>query len=87
MGGQRVESRTDEIADGVFRISTFAPEIGRPAGFTFNQFLVLGDGPLLFHTGLRRMFPLVLAAVERVIPPQRLRWISFVITRRTSAAR
>jgi len=72
-----MESRTDEIADGVYRISTFAPAIAPPAGFTFNQFLVLGDEPLLFHTGLRRMFPLVLAAVGRVIPPEQLRWISF----------
>jgi flavorubredoxin len=69
--------RTAEIADGVYRISTFAPEIAPPAGFTFNQFLVLGDEPLVFHTGLRRMFPLVLAAVGRMIPPKELRWISF----------
>ena len=72
-----MESRTAEVADGVYRISTFVPEIAPPAGFTFNQFLVLGDAPLLFHTGLRRMFPLVLAAVERILPPQELRWISF----------
>jgi flavorubredoxin len=72
-----VESRTDEIADGVYRISTFMPEIAPPAGFTINQFLVLGDEPLLFHTGLRRMFPLVLAAVGRIMPPRRLRWICF----------
>jgi flavorubredoxin len=72
-----MESKTDAIADGVYRISTFVTTVAPPAGFTFNQFLVLGDEPLLFHTGLRRMFPLVLAAVERIIPPQRLRWISF----------
>jgi flavorubredoxin len=72
-----MEAKTAEIADGVYRISTFASEIAPPAGFTFNQFLVLGDEPLLFHTGLRRMFPLVLAAVARIIPPIELRWISF----------
>jgi flavorubredoxin len=53
------------------------PEIAPPAGFTFNQFLVLGDEPLLFHTGLRRMFPLVRDALARIMPPERLRWIAF----------
>lgn len=53
------------------------PEIAPPAGFTFNQFLVLGDEPLLFHTGLRRMFPLVREAVSRLVAPERLRWIAF----------
>jgi len=72
-----VESRTDEIADGVYRISIFLPTVAPPARFTFNQFVVLGDEPLLFHTGLRRMFPLVLAAVERIIPARQLRWICF----------
>ena len=72
-----MEAKTAEIADGVYQISTFVSEVAPPAGFTFNQFLVLGDEPLLFHTGLRRMFPLVLAAVARIVPPQELRWISF----------
>ena len=54
-----METRIDEIADGIYRLSTFVPEIAPPAGFTFNQFLVLGDEPLLFHTGLRKMFPLI----------------------------
>ena len=69
--------RIAEIADGIYRLSTFVPEIAPPAGFTFNQFLVLGDEPLLFHTGLRRMFPSVREAVARIIPPERLRWIAF----------
>ncbi len=43
----------------------------------FNQFLVLGDEPLLFHTGLRRMFPLARDALARIVPPERLRWIAF----------
>src|SRR3712207_6648138 len=72
-----METRIGEIADGIFRLSTFVPEIAPPAGFTFNQFLVLGDEPLLFHTGLRRMFPLVRGAVARLVPPERLRWIAF----------
>ncbi len=72
-----MDTKIDEIADGIFRLSTFVPEIGPPDGFTFNQFLILGDDPLLFHTGLRRMFPSIRAALERVLPSDRLRWISF----------
>ena len=70
-------TRIDEIADGIYRLSTFVPEIAPPAGFTFNQFLVLGEEPLLFHTGLRRMFPSVREAVARLLPPERLCWIAF----------
>jgi flavorubredoxin len=70
-------TEVDEIADGIYRLSTFVPEIAPPAGFTFNQFLVLGDEPLLFHTGLRKMFPLTRDAVRRVIPAERLCWIAF----------
>jgi len=72
-----METTINEISDGIYRLSTFVREIAPPAGFTFNQFLILGDDPLLFHTGLRRMFPLIRSAVSRVIPPQRLRWITF----------
>lgn len=72
-----METRTDEIADGIFRISVFVPDIAPPAGFTFNQFVIRGDEPLLFHTGLRRMFPLYSAAVRRLVPLERLRWIAF----------
>jgi flavorubredoxin len=72
-----METRINEIASGIYRLSTFVPEIAPPAGFTFNQFLVLGDEPLLFHTGLRKMFPLIRTAVSRLIPPERLRWVAF----------
>lgn len=72
-----METRVNEIADGIYRLSTFVAEIEPPAGFVFNQFLVVADQPLLFHTGPRRMFPLVRAAVSRLIDPERLRWISF----------
>jgi flavorubredoxin len=72
-----METRIDEIADGIYRLSTFVPEIAPPAGFTFNQFLVMGEEPLLFHTGLRRMFPQLRAALARVLPPEQLRWIAF----------
>jgi flavorubredoxin len=71
-----METRIHEIGDGLFRLSTFVPEV-EPGGLIFNQFLVLGDDPLLFHTGPRRMFPLVHGAVRRITPPERLRWITF----------
>jgi flavorubredoxin len=68
---------TDEIADGVFRFSTWVPEVS-PEGFTFNQFLVRGDeGSLLFHTGMRMLFPLVSEAVAALQPVESLRWVSF----------
>jgi flavorubredoxin len=72
-----MQTKINEIASGIYRLSTFVPEIAPPAGFTFNQFLVLGDEPLLFHTGLRKMFPLIRDAVSRLIPPERLRWVAF----------
>lgn len=65
-----------EIADGIYRLSTYV-EDAAPGGFTFNQFLVLADEPLLFHTGPRRMFPLVSQAIGRIMPLERLRWITF----------
>ena len=72
-----METKINEIADGIFRLSTFVPGIAPPAGFTFNQFLILGDEPLMFHTGLRKMFPLNRDALSRLIPLERLRWITF----------
>ena len=65
-----METQVNEIADGIYRLSTYVPDIAPPAGFTFNQFLVLGDEPLMFHTGLRKMFPLNRDAVSRIIPPE-----------------
>jgi flavorubredoxin len=66
----------NEIADGIYRISTLVPDIG-PTGFTFNQFLVDAEEPLLYHTGLRHMFPAVSEAIATVMPLERLRWIMF----------
>jgi flavorubredoxin len=65
-----------EIADRVYRLSTCVPEVA-PGGFTFNQYLLDGDEPLIFHTGPRRMFPLVSEAAAKVLPLERLRWVSF----------
>lgn len=69
-------TKVDEIAPDIYRLSTLVPEIG-PTGFTFNQFLVLDEEPLLFHTGHRSMFPSVREAIETVMPIDRLRWITF----------
>jgi flavorubredoxin len=72
-----METKLDEIADGIYRLSTLVPEVAPPDGFSFNQFLVDADEPLLFHTGPRAMFPLVAEAVARVVPVESLRWITF----------
>jgi len=68
-----METVVDEIADNIYRISTYVPS----ADFTFNQFLIRATEPLLFHCGPRAMFPLVTAAVGKLIPVSTLRWISF----------
>lgn len=66
----------DEIADGIYRLSTFVADVG-PTGFTFNQFLIDDDEPLLFHTGQRMLFDSVSEAVGTVVPIETLRWITF----------
>jgi hypothetical protein len=63
----------NEIAPDTYRISTYVPEIN----LQFNQFLVADDEPLLYHTGMRGLFPRVLEEVSRVIDPRRLRWVGF----------
>ncbi len=68
-------TRVDKIVDGIYRISTPVPPSMVPGGFTFNQFLIVDDDPLLFHTGLHRIFPRVREAIESVIPTSRLRYI------------
>ncbi len=60
-------TNVSEIAAGIYRISTPVPPTAIPGGFTFNQFLIVDDEPLLFHTGLRKMFPLVREAVAHVL--------------------
>jgi len=71
-----MQTLTDEIADGIFRFSTCVPDAA-PGGFTFNQFLIKAEDPLVYHAGPRRMFPLVSEAIARVVPLTRLRWIGF----------
>lgn len=62
-----------EIAPDVYRICTYFPELD----LQFNQFLIKDEEPLLFHTGMRALFPVVRDAVATVIDPSKLRWISF----------
>jgi flavorubredoxin len=64
-----------EIADGIYRINT--PVDAIPGGFSFNQYLIVDDEPLLYHTGLRKLFPLVQKAVAHLLPVERLRYIAF----------
>jgi flavorubredoxin len=65
-------TRVDEVAPSIFRISTPASAV--PGGFSFNQYLIVDEDPLLFHTGPRRVFPLVREAIAAVMPVERLRW-------------
>ena len=72
---QNSSTRIDEIAEGIYRIST--PVTVVPGGFSFNQYLIVDEEPLLFHTGLRKTFPLVREAIAAVMPVERLRHVSF----------
>jgi flavorubredoxin len=67
-------TNVQEIADGIYRINT-PVLIEGAGGFSFNQYLIVDDEPLLFHTGPRKMFPLVCEAVTSVLPVERLRYI------------
>jgi len=71
-----MQARVDEIADDIFRISVNIPEMA-PGGFTFNHFIVRADEPLLFHCGMRNLFPAVSEAIAKLLPFEHLRWISF----------
>ena len=73
MRGSRVRTEIDEVAPSIFRLSTFIPD----ANFMFNQFLVVDEEPLLFHTGPRPLFPLITDAVSRLMPVEELRWVTF----------
>jgi flavorubredoxin len=71
-----METNVVEIATDIYRLSTFVADVP-PRGFTFNQFLLTGDEPFLFHCGHRQLFPSVSEAINRVVPLEKLRWISF----------
>jgi flavorubredoxin len=64
-----------EIADGIYRINTPVPLPGDAGQFNFNQYLIVDDAPMLFHTGQRQLFPLVREAIGAVLPLERLRYI------------
>ena len=66
-------TRVDEVADGIYRICTPLDVI--PGGFTLNSYLLAADEPLLFHTGLRKLFPITVESVKKVMPVEKLRWI------------
>ena len=70
-------TRIAEIADGIYQITTPIGNTAVPGGFTFNQYLIADEEPLLFHTGLKHLFPVVSEAIRRVLPPATLRWIAF----------
>ena len=72
-----MQTQISEIAAGVYRLSTWVAQVAPPAGFTFNQFLIDGDEPMLFHCGQRQLFPLLAEAVGQVMPVERLKWIGF----------
>ena len=72
-----METRIDEIADGIYRLSSWVAAINPPAGFTFNQFLIKADQPMLFHLGHRHMFPAIAAAAAKLVPLERLRFLAY----------
>lgn len=71
------QSRTNiqEIAEGIYRINTPIAMSGGPGHFSFNQYLIVDDAPMLFHTGMRRLFPLVQEAISTVLPLQSLQYV------------
>ncbi len=72
---QQSGTRIEEVAERIFRISTPFPDV--PGGFSFNQYLIADDQPLLYHTGPRSMFALVKEAIATVLPVAQLRFIGF----------
>ena len=68
-----MHTESAEIADGIHRLSTFV----EAAGICFNQYLVVAEEPLLFHSGMAQLFPSVSKAVERVLPVEKLHWVSY----------
>jgi flavorubredoxin len=67
------EGAVTEIAPDLYRLSVYAPDFD----LQFNHFLVDDDEPLLYHAGLKGMFPTLREAVAKVLDPSRLRWVGF----------
>ncbi len=68
-----METTIDEVGDRIYRIATYVPD----ANLSFNQMLVDAEEPMLFHLGMRALFPLVAEAVAKVRPVEELRWLGF----------
>lgn len=71
-----MNTQVDEIAAGIFRLSTYVPEVSS-RGFTFNQYMVVADEPFLFHCGGRGLFDSVSRAASSILALDSIRWISF----------
>ena len=71
---QQSGTRIDEIATGIYRINTPLALPGE-VGFSFNQYLIVDEAPMLFHSGMRRLYPLVSEAIRAVMPVERLRYV------------
>ncbi|WP_420477276.1 FprA family A-type flavoprotein [Noviherbaspirillum sp. ST9] len=74
---QHPATTVDEVANGIYRISTPVPPEAMPGGFSFNQYLVAAEKPLLYHTGPRKLFEQICGAIERIMPVSRLAYIGF----------
>ena len=72
-----MEAKVDEIGDSIFRISKFMPDVLPPEELTYNQFPIPADEPMPFHCGHRKQFSNVSTAVAKILPLDKLRWISF----------
>jgi flavorubredoxin len=68
-------TNVQEVADGIFRINTPVAIPGGPGAFNFNQYLIVDEAPMLFHTGQRKLFPLVREAIDAVMPVEKLRYL------------
>ena len=68
-------TNVQEVAEGIFRINTPVSMEGGPGKFSFNQYLIVDDAPMLFHTGQRGLFPLVSEAIRAVLPLEKLRYL------------
>jgi flavorubredoxin len=66
-----METRVTEVAGGIYQLTTVVPDVP----VAFNQYLIAGDEPAIFHTGMRFLFPLVSQAVSQVVPAESLRWV------------
>ena len=66
----------DKITEDTYRINTAMPDM-IPGGFSFNQYLVVDEMPLLFHTGPNKLFPVIREQIETLLPLSSLRYIAF----------